>query len=96
MNAELFAPAYLKLPADELARRAKAAFERMESCNICAQECHVDRLNGELGVCQTGMRAKISSFGPHMGEEDPLRGWCGSGTIFFTRCNLSCQYLPKS
>ncbi len=95
MNAKSFTPAYLKLPVGELMRRAEAAFERMTSCDLCAQECHVDRLNGKLGICQTGRRAKISSFGAHMGEEDPLRGWRGSGTIFFARCNLSCQYCQN-
>lgn len=48
-----------------------------------------------LGVCHTGEQARVSSFGAHMGEEDPLRGWRGSGTIFFTRCNLHCQYCQN-
>jgi putative pyruvate formate lyase activating enzyme len=48
-----------------------------------------------MGVCRTGERAKVSSYGPHLGEENPLRGWRGSGTIFFTRCNLRCQYCQN-
>jgi putative pyruvate formate lyase activating enzyme len=48
-----------------------------------------------MGVCRTGERAKISSYAAHMGEEDPLRGWRGSGTIFFTRCNLRCQFCQN-
>jgi putative pyruvate formate lyase activating enzyme len=46
-------------------------------------------------VCRTGIRAKVSSYGPHLGEEDPLRGWRGSGTIFFSRCNLRCQFCQN-
>jgi len=95
MNAKSFTPAYLKLPVGELMRRAEAAFERMTSCDLCAQACQVDRVGGKPGLCHTGIRARISSFSPHMGEEDPLRGWRGSGTIFFARCNLSCQYCQN-
>jgi len=62
---------------------------------VCAWECPVDRRSGQIGVCQTGMLAKVSSYGAHFGEEDPLRGWRGSGTIFLTRCNLRCQYCQN-
>lgn len=67
----------------------------MQCCDLCARVCEVDRLSGELGVCKTGVRAKITSYGPHLGEEDPLRGWKGSGTIFFARCNLRCQFCQN-
>jgi len=67
----------------------------MVHCDLCARQCGVNRPAGELGVCRTGGRAKVSSYGPHLGEEDPLRGWRGSGTIFFTRCNLRCQYCQN-
>lgn len=79
----------------KLARRVKKAYEHLSICDVCAWECPVDRRAGKIGVCQTGEKAKVSSYGPHMGEEDPLRGWKGSGTIFFTRCNLRCQYCQN-
>lgn len=91
-----FEPAYLDLHRrGELTRRAAEAQARLSSCDLCAWECKTDRLSGKLGVCKTGERAKVSSYGPHLGEEDPLRGWRGSGTIFFTRCNLRCQFCQN-
>ena len=90
-----FTPAYLKLPSAELQRRAEIAHARMKSCDLCARECHINRLAGELGTCKTGLRAKVSSYGAHLGEEDPLRGWNGSGTVFFARCNLRCQFCQN-
>jgi len=71
------------------------AYQRLSECNICAWKCGIDRCAGETGICKTGIHARISSYGPHMGEEDPLRGWRGSGTIFFTRCNLRCQFCQN-
>jgi len=90
-----FIPAYLKLPSAELQRRADIARDRMKNCDLCARECHIDRLAGELGTCKTGLLAKVSSYGAHLGEEDPLRGWNGSGTVFFARCNLRCQFCQN-
>lgn len=88
--------AYLELlESGEFIHRVKAAYSRLSVCDICANECGVDRLSGEQGVCRTGDRAIISSYGPHHGEEDPLRGYRGSGTIFFNRCNLGCQYCQN-
>jgi putative pyruvate formate lyase activating enzyme len=88
--------AYLNLlESGELERRAVEAYQRLENCVTCAWECRVDRLAGKLGICQTGASAYVSSYGPHLGEEDPLRGWRGSGTIFFTRCNLRCQFCQN-
>ena len=95
--AETFEPAYLSLlNSGELVERVKIAYQRMSNCTLCGVSCEVDRLSGELGVCKTGVQARMSSFGPHMGEEDPLRGVRGSGTIFFGRCNLRCQYCQNS
>ena len=89
---ETFEPAYLGLlGSGELRERVAQAYERLSICDVCARNCDVDRRAGQVGVCRTGERAKVSSYGPHLGEEDPLRGWRGSGTIFFTRCNLKCQ-----
>ena len=91
-----FQPAYLKLlSSGDFKRRVKQAYELLSICEVCAWECPVDRRAGKIGVCRTGMRARVSSYGPHHGEEDPLRGRQGSGTIFFTRCNLRCQYCQN-
>jgi putative pyruvate formate lyase activating enzyme len=67
----------------------------MAACDICAWMCGIDRLSGKLGICKTGDLARVSSYGPHFGEEDPLSGRHGSGTIFFSRCNLRCQYCQN-
>lgn len=83
------------LESGELSQRVTEAYTRLTSCNICAHRCEVNRREGEKGICKTGEKAKVSSYGPHMGEEDPLRGYRGSGTIFFTRCNLRCQYCQN-
>lgn len=88
-------PSYLNLSAVELRERASVSFARMEDCDLCARVCHINRLAGKLGVCKTGINARVSSYGPHMGEEDPLRGWKGSGTIFFSRCNLRCVFCQN-
>lgn len=66
-----------------LEQKAKAAWEILYNCRFCPRECGVNRLEGDLGFCQTGPTALVSSFGPHFGEENPLVGQYGSGTIFF-------------
>jgi putative pyruvate formate lyase activating enzyme len=68
----------------------------LHSCTCCGWMCKVDRFTQKLGVCKTGAFARVSSYGPHLGEEDPLRGWRGSGTLFFSRCNLRCQYCQNA
>jgi putative pyruvate formate lyase activating enzyme len=96
-GASSLEPAYLGLLRQgELERRAEEAAERLSACDLCARACWVNRRRGELGACHTGERARVSSYGPHHGEENPLRGWLGSGTIFFSRCNLHCQYCQNS
>jgi putative pyruvate formate lyase activating enzyme len=93
---EPFEPAYLQLlRAGELRERVARAYEHLSVCDVCARNCDVDRRAGQVGVCRTGEWAKVSSYGPHLGEEDPLRGWRGSGTVFFTRCNLKCQFCQN-
>jgi putative pyruvate formate lyase activating enzyme len=93
-----FEPAYISLlRTGELELRAADAQAHLSCCGLCAWECKVDRTTpgAKLGVCRTGPKAKVSSYNPHHGEENPLRGWRGSGTIFFTRCNLHCQYCQN-
>ena len=91
------APAYLALlETGELAQRAERAFSRLENCDLCARYCRVNRRTSTKGaICRTGERAVVHSFGPHHGEEDPLRGWKGSGTLFFSWCNLRCVYCQN-
>jgi putative pyruvate formate lyase activating enzyme len=90
-----FEPAYLALfRSGALKRRVEAAYERVRACDLCGHTCRVDRYE-RLGTCKTGTRATVASYHPHMGEEDPLRGWRGSGTIFFSWCNLSCQFCQN-
>lgn len=88
-------PAYLALlRSGELARRAQEARQHLADCDLCGWECHIDRRE-RTGACKTGLQAIVSSYGPHHGEEDPLRGWGGSGTIFFAWCNLRCQFCQN-
>ncbi len=91
-----FKPAYLGLLENgELEKQVAEAHRHLSACDMCGWQCGKDRLNGQLGVCRTGAVARVSSYGPHHGEEEPLRGWRGSGTIFFTRCSLRCQYCQN-
>ncbi len=94
---EHFEPAYLKLyRSGVLEERARAALRRLADCDLCARTCRVDRRETMKGaVCRTGRRAVLHSFGAHHGEERPLRGWGGSGTIFFSWCNLRCVYCQN-
>ena len=93
----VFLPAYLKLlETGELARREKLAYQHLEDCDLCARYCHINRRISSLGaVCRTAEKAVVYSFGPHHGEENPLRGTRGSGTIFFSWCNLRCVYCQN-
>jgi len=89
-------PAYRALlESGELDRRVEAAWRMLEKCRLCPRVCGVNRLADERGECRTGRRAVISSAHLHFGEEPPLVGWGGSGTIFFTHCNLHCQYCQN-
>ncbi len=90
-------PAYLRLHrSGELAARVRLARTHMKDCDLCARDCHVNRLETIRGaVCRTGERAVIHSYGPHHGEEDCLTGRRGSGTIFFSWCNLRCIYCQN-
>ncbi len=91
-------PSYLALhESNELARRAKGADELLGPiCTVCPRLCSVDRLNDQTGLCSVGRQAVVSSCFAHMGEEDCLRGRRGSGTIFFSGCNLKCVFCQNS
>jgi putative pyruvate formate lyase activating enzyme len=96
-TSSTFEPAYLALlQRGELAARVESAYRHLEDCDLCGRYCHVNRRQSiEGAVCRTGERAVVNSFGPHHGEEDPLRGWSGSGTIFFSWCNLRCVFCQN-
>jgi putative pyruvate formate lyase activating enzyme len=89
--------AYLKLlESGDLQGRVSTAWRHLEDCDLCARYCRVNRLETTRGaVCRTGESAVVHSHGPHHGEEDPLRGWNGSGTIFFSWCNLRCVFCQN-
>jgi len=92
----MFEPSYLKLYREGvLQERARQAVERLRECRLCPRECRVNRLEGEQGVCKTRRKATVSSFGPHYGEESPLVGSHGSGTVFFSACNLLCTFCQN-
>ncbi len=90
-------PAYLALlESGELRRREQEAWRRLEACELCPRRCRARRLDDGRGAhCGTGRRAILHSFGPHHGEEAPLRGWRGSGTVFFAGCSLHCVYCQN-
>lgn len=94
---DAFEPAYLSLyRSGVLAERARSAHDHLKNCDLCARYCRMNRLDTTRGaVCRTGERAVVSSFAPHHGEEDPLRGTRGSGTIFFSWCNLRCTFCQN-
>jgi len=79
----------------KLAERAERLIARLSQCDICPRLCRVNRQSGELGVCRVGANAAVSSFGPHFGEEAPLVGIHGSGTVFFSGCNLRCVFCQN-
>ena len=89
-------PAYLDTYRSGLLKeKVREAVASLESCRACPRDCKVDRLDDRIGVCKTGRKARVGSYFPHFGEEDPLRGWKGSGTIFFSACNLRCQFCQN-
>ena len=89
-------PSYMKLyHSGELSRRVKKLKSIHEKCHLCPRDCRVDRTKGQLGRCQASDRVKVSSAYPHFGEESPLVGKYGSGTIFFSNCGLRCVYCQN-
>ena len=96
ISAQTFEPAYMALyRSGELERRARAAVAGLADCHVCPRDCGVNRLEDETAVCKSGRFAIVSSYFPHFGEEDCLRGWNGSGTIFFSMCNLRCVFCQN-
>jgi putative pyruvate formate lyase activating enzyme len=93
---QAFEPAYLHLyESGELARRVERAVKLLRACTACPRNCRVDRLADKFAVCKTGRYALVSSYFAHRGEEGCLSGWRGSGTIFFSGCNLRCVFCQN-
>ena len=91
-----FVPAYLQThERGRLQEKVEEALSLLASCAICPRHCHVDRLKNNHGMCRVGRYARVSNYFPHFGEEDVLRGWRGSGTIFFSWCNLRCVFCQN-
>ena len=89
-------PSCIALGPDELRRRAREAHELLgPRCVVCPRGCKVDRRADERGLCAVGRDAVVASYFPHFGEEDCLRGSNGSGTIFFSGCNLRCVFCQN-
>jgi len=90
-----FVPGYARLGIGELRRRADLARKLLSPCNLCPRRCGVDRLSDETGYCLTGARARVYSYLSHHGEEPPISGRRGSGTVFFSGCSLRCVYCQN-
>ncbi|MGC8866773.1 MAG: radical SAM protein [Elusimicrobiales bacterium] len=105
-----FLPAYLSLSEREFSERIERLFKILENCELCPRRCHKNRLKGEKGFCRSTIKLMVYSYHPHFGEEEPLVGRSislfiadrfgvslrgGSGTIFFTNCNLGCVYCQN-
>jgi putative pyruvate formate lyase activating enzyme len=88
-------PSYQALGAEALKTRALEAVAALADCRLCPRDCGVNRLANAWSACKTGRYALVSSAFPHFGEEDCLRGWNGSGTIFFGHCNLRCVFCQN-
>jgi len=98
LGATSFSPAYLALLASgELERRVDRGREYLKNCVLCGRHCEIDRLKTVRGsICRIGEFARVASYGPHHGEENPLRGERGSGTIFISSCNLLCVFCQNA
>ena len=96
MNKDSYTPGYISLHrSGELHKRGEVLWELLEQCRLCPRECGVNRLEGETGFCNATSELKIASAHPHFGEERPLVGEGGSGTIFFSHCNLGCVFCQN-
>ncbi len=94
-KTSVFKAAYLKLSKATLKEKIKAAEEILKNCTLCPRNCKIDRTSGKSGFCRTGDKPFVSSYNAHFGEEAPLVGRYGSGTIFFTHCNLGCLFCQN-
>jgi len=91
-----YVPCYIELhEKGELTRRIDSLNEILAECSLCPRHCGINRIQGELGYCRAGSKLMVSSVSPHFGEEAPLVGYRGSGTVFLTHCNLRCVFCQN-
>lgn len=96
MASKSFVASYVKTyEAGRFAEKIEKTLRILEACSLCPRNCGVNRLKGERGVCRAGLLPEVSSYSPHFGEESPLVGDHGSGTIFMTHCNLRCLFCQN-
>jgi putative pyruvate formate lyase activating enzyme len=96
VNGISYKPGYIFLHrTGELRERGEILWEMMRECRLCPRECRVNRLEGETGTCGATSTLRVASYGPHYGEEKELVGVGGSGTIFFSHCNLRCVFCQN-
>ncbi len=88
-------PSYLNLSEEEWLARINRALDMLSNCRVCPHRCGVNRLKDEKGYCKTGRYAIVADYFPHRGEEKPIRGKRGSGTVFFSYCNMRCVYCQN-
>ena len=87
---------YLDLyQSGELRDRVRQAYSRLRSCDLCPRECGINRIAGETGFCRAGLKPRIASANVHHGEEPPISGIRGSGTIFLSHCTLRCRFCQN-
>lgn len=95
--SEQIEPAYTGLfESGQLQNRVKMLKAKLSNCTVCPRHCGINRNNNERKYCRSGRLALVCSYGPHFGEEVPISGQHGSGTIFFGNCNLKCVYCQNS
>lgn len=96
MESKDLYPSYLTVyEKDKLEAKISQLNQILSQCSLCPRQCKVDRLKGERGFCGGGKQARVSSVFPHFGEESCLVGRSGSGTIFFSYCNLKCAFCQN-
>jgi len=96
MNGISYRPNYIDLHrSGELRKRGDLLWEILKECRLCPRECKVNRIKGETGFCKATSQLRIASYSPHFGEERPLVGVGGSGTIFLSHCNLGCVFCQN-
>jgi putative pyruvate formate lyase activating enzyme len=83
------------MKVSDIKERTQQAYDLLKNCRVCPRKCGVDRSNGQKGICRAGKNPQVSSYNVHFGEEPPISGTRGSGTIFFSSCNLRCAYCQN-
>jgi len=86
---------YKNISDKKFVQIVETLYDILSCCELCGHKCKVDRLKGKRGQCNTSYKLKISSYGLHFGEEEPISGYNGSGTIFFSYCNLHCVFCQN-